>query len=122
MKWWLMIAVLMTACSSGDPSFTVHLRCSEPPAGALSLERLAESGETMGRRTVDVRSACGAGKIELDDYSSTQSLRVVLARDGGQTVGEATARYGPNIQRDQHGFFTVFRITGRAPFVQNDSI
>ena len=122
MKWWPLIAVLMTACSSGGPSLTVHLRCSEPPAGSLSLERLAESGATMGRQTVDVRSACGAGKIDVGDYRSAESLRIVLAQDGGHTLGEATAQYGPNIQRDQSGFFTVVRITGSAPFVQNDSI
>ena len=103
------------------PPLTIHVRCHDSVGGTLFISTLSASGTPETEQSADVRSACAAGRVELQRYAAEASLRIKITRDDGFT-GEISALYGPNIQRDHDGFFTVIRITNIPPFLANDSI
>jgi hypothetical protein len=116
------IAVLtLMRADEGVAQLTVHLRCAEGEAGSLSIETLSGTKQRQEERAFDLKEACAAGSVTLERFSADQGLHFRVLRQDGRT-GELDANYGPDIQRDQDGFYTVLRIFGSAPFLANDRI
>jgi hypothetical protein len=116
-------SVLAAPCCrpAPDAPLIVYLRCHEGAMGSLSIISASGSGESAREYRFDVKGACAAGKVELQGYRSSQTLRFRLGRTDGE-AGELTSRYGTNIQRDQNSYFVVVKIMDTPPFLANDSI
>ena len=123
----LLLAVLAAGVlwtltqQDGTPHLTVHLRCPDAVAGRLSIVLVAAGGQAQGEQVVELAPACVAGRVRIERYRDDQRLQFRLVRADGQS-GELVARYGPDIQRDQDGFYTVLRITAVPPFLAHDRI
>jgi hypothetical protein len=101
-----------------SPRLMIYLRCNGTSSGRVSI---AMEGASSATQSFDLKTACENGLVELADYRRPEMLRITLDHGNGER-GEVIARYGPEIQSDRRGFYTVLKITAAPPYIANDKI